>query len=106
MRFVKRRRAAAEIAEDESRAGLGRRLQRRDALVEKQEGVAREWDFEEDDGERDLQQEAGHDDPHRHTEPILAQQPREQQQRRDPQQPPIAPPNVRGAIVSGRPRGR
>ena len=54
--------AAAEIAEDKPGAGVGRVLQRLDAVVEQEERLRRGREFEQQHRERELQQHPGDDD--------------------------------------------
>ena len=78
-------RAAAEIAEDKPGAGVGRVLQRLNAVIEQEERLGCRRKFEQQHRDRGLQQHAGDDDADRHAKPVLADRPGDQQQHRDPQ---------------------
>ena len=73
MGFGKRQRAAAEIAEDEGRPGIGGLLQRFDGRGEPEDEGDDRWRVEEQQSQGELQRHAGHDDADRHGPPVLAE---------------------------------
>jgi hypothetical protein len=83
----KRQIAPAEIAENKAGASVGRLLQRLDALVQQQEHGRCRREFEKQQGEAELQQHAGDDDPPRHAKPVLADRPGDEQQDGDAEEP-------------------
>ena len=88
MRLGEGQGAAAEIAEDKPGAGVGRVLQRLNAVIEQEEGLGGRRELEQQHRDGDLQKHPGDNDANGHAKPVLADRPRNQQQYRDPQQPP------------------
>ena len=70
-----RRGAAAEIAEDQPGARLGRLLEDQERIVQPEESGLHRLDLEEHHGEHDLQRQADRDRPPRHLPALFAQRP-------------------------------
>jgi hypothetical protein len=65
----------AQVAEDEGGAGPGRRFEQRDRPVEASEEVADGGDLQEDQDDRELQDQSGHDVPPVDPAPLFADDP-------------------------------
>src|SRR5262249_7814197 len=79
--FGKRQGRAAKIAKNEARASVGGPLQGRHAVVEKQKECSSRRKFDEQNGKRDLQQNAAGYDPKGNMPAPSAEAPGHQQKR-------------------------
>jgi len=66
---------AADIAEDEARAGARRRRQRIDRIVEREKAGLRDGDFEKQKRNRDLERDSDGNLPQRKSRPFFADEP-------------------------------